>query len=34
DPTLKWDPGEYEGVKSLYVPATTIWHPDIILYNT
>ncbi|ESO00646.1 hypothetical protein HELRODRAFT_82866 [Helobdella robusta] len=34
DPTLKWDPANYDGVLSLYVPAVSIWHPDIILYNT
>lgn len=34
DPTLTWDPEVYDGVRSLYVPAVSIWHPDIILYNT
>jgi nicotinic acetylcholine receptor len=34
DPTLSWDPDDYEGVKVIYVPAAEIWHPDIVLYNT
>jgi len=34
DPMLSWDPDDYEGVSVIYVPAATIWHPDIVLYNT
>ena len=34
DPALKWNPDENGGVEVLYVPATNIWNPDIVLYNT
>jgi len=33
DYKLRWDPEEYGGVKTLYVPAEQIWLPDIVLYN-
>ncbi|CAG0894523.1 unnamed protein product [Darwinula stevensoni] len=33
DYKLKWDPEDYGGVKTLYVPSETIWLPDIVLYN-
>ncbi|RWS21748.1 acetylcholine receptor subunit beta-like 2 [Leptotrombidium deliense] len=33
DNKLQWDPGEYGGVETLYVPAEEIWLPDIVLYN-
>jgi len=34
DPTLHWDPKDYDGVDVIYVPAAELWHPDIVLYNT
>ncbi|ESO07005.1 hypothetical protein HELRODRAFT_111011 [Helobdella robusta] len=33
DYSLVWDPVEYGGVNMLYVPAESIWIPDIVLYN-
>ena len=30
---MKWDPADYAGVETLYVPAENIWLPDIVLYN-
>lgn len=30
---LQWDPKDYGGVKSLYIPSSDIWTPDIVLYN-
>jgi len=33
DYRLKWDPADYAGVETLYVPAENIWLPDIVLYN-
>lgn len=30
---LRWDPQEYGGVDTLYVPAKHIWLPDIVLFN-
>lgn len=34
DTSLKWDPVEYGGVKTLFVPSKSIWVPDLVLYNT
>ena len=33
DYKLRWDPEEYGGVETLYVPSERIWLPDIVLYN-
>lgn len=33
DHYLQWDPDEYGSVDSIYLPATAIWTPDIVLYN-
>uniref|UniRef100_A0A8C2YIF7 Cholinergic receptor nicotinic alpha 6 subunit n=1 Tax=Chinchilla lanigera TaxID=34839 RepID=A0A8C2YIF7_CHILA len=33
DYKLHWDPKEYDGIKTLHVPADKIWKPDIVLYN-
>ena len=33
DNKLRWDPAEYGGVETLYVPAEQIWIPDLLLYN-
>ena len=33
DYKLKWNPQEYGGVRTLYVPSERIWLPDIVLYN-
>ena len=33
DYKLTWNPEEYDNVTQLYVPAESIWHPDLVLYN-
>lgn len=33
DYKLRWNPAEYGGVDTVYVPAEQIWLPDIVLYN-
>lgn len=33
DSKLMWDPEQYEGIQSFYVPAEMIWLPDLVLYN-
>ncbi|GAU89949.1 LOW QUALITY PROTEIN: hypothetical protein RvY_02440-1 [Ramazzottius varieornatus] len=33
DYKLKWDPEEYGGLSTLYIPCEAIWLPDIVLYN-
>lgn len=33
DYKLRWDPEEYGGVSTLYVPSEQIWLPDLVLYN-
>ncbi|KAM6304729.1 neuronal acetylcholine receptor subunit alpha-6 [Podargus strigoides] len=33
DYKLQWDPREYDGIESVWVPADKIWKPDIVLYN-
>jgi len=33
DYKLRWDPAKYGGVKVLRIPHTTIWKPDVLLYN-
>ncbi|KAJ1181803.1 hypothetical protein NDU88_007002 [Pleurodeles waltl] len=33
DYRLTWEPGEYDGIKKLRIPAKHIWLPDIVLYN-
>ncbi|XP_053372545.1 neuronal acetylcholine receptor subunit beta-3-like [Mercenaria mercenaria] len=34
DERLAWDPRDYGGVTEVRVPASTIWLPDISVYNT
>ncbi|CAJ0935294.1 unnamed protein product, partial [Mesorhabditis belari] len=36
DYKLKWDPGEYGGIKDIRFPGTAnaIWKPDVLLYNS
>jgi len=34
DHNLRWNPDDYEGVTTVSLPATKIWTPDIILFNT
>lgn len=34
DYQLKWDPEQYGGIKTLYVPQSDIFKPDIVLYNS
>ncbi|KAI5722485.1 hypothetical protein M8J76_009119 [Diaphorina citri] len=33
DYKLRWDPVDYGGVETLYVPSEHIWLPDIVLFN-
>jgi len=33
DYRLMWDPAQYEGIKTIRVPAQDIWRPDISVYN-
>ncbi|XP_023345770.1 acetylcholine receptor subunit beta-like 2 [Eurytemora carolleeae] len=33
DYKLQWNPEDYGGVETLYVPSERIWLPDIVLYN-
>ncbi|CAG0881011.1 unnamed protein product [Cyprideis torosa] len=33
DYKLRWDPMDYGGVDTLYVPSEHIWLPDIVLFN-
>lgn len=33
DYKLKWDPEEYGGVETLYIPSEHIWLPEIVLFN-
>lgn len=33
DSSLRWDPAAYGDVNMLYVPAESIWIPDLLLYN-
>lgn len=33
DYKLRWNPEEYGGVDTVYVPAEQIWLPDIVLFN-
>jgi len=30
---LTWDPNEFGGIDKIRVPASSIWTPDIVLYN-
>ncbi|XP_052255370.1 acetylcholine receptor subunit alpha-like isoform X2 [Dreissena polymorpha] len=34
DLRLGWNPAQYAGVEKLYLPADTIWLPDITVHNT
>lgn len=34
DINLKWDPADYNNLKSIVIPSSSIWIPDIILYNS
>jgi len=33
DVLLTWDPSNFGGVNNVRVPASSIWTPDIVLYN-
>ena len=33
DPHLSWNASEYGGLKSLRIPSTRLWIPDVVLYN-
>lgn len=33
DELLRWDPAEFEGIKSFRIPCHHVWLPDIVLYN-
>ncbi|KAJ8304467.1 hypothetical protein KUTeg_018050 [Tegillarca granosa] len=34
DANLVWDPKEFGGIEAIRVPATQIWKPDILMYNS
>merc|ERR1719245_2988240 len=34
DDNLRWNASEYENVKDIRVPPSTIWAPDILMYNS
>ena len=34
DPQLVWNPDNYGGLKTFNVKPSTIWVPDIVLYNS
>ena len=31
---LMWDPVKYDNLKSVSVPSSSIWVPDVILFNS
>ncbi|KAI1711145.1 neurotransmitter-gated ion-channel ligand binding domain-containing protein [Ditylenchus destructor] len=31
---LTWDPSEYGNIKEVRLPITSIWKPDVLLYNS
>ncbi|KAI1720719.1 tubulin-tyrosine ligase family domain-containing protein [Ditylenchus destructor] len=33
DPTLSWRPENFGGIKKTWLPMTTVWMPDIIVFN-
>ncbi|XP_050390758.2 acetylcholine receptor subunit beta-like 2 isoform X1 [Patella vulgata] len=33
DERLEWDPSRYGNIKTLRVPASVVWRPDVVLYN-
>ena len=33
DEYLTWNETEYPGIKSLRIPVSEIWHPDIVVYE-
>lgn len=33
DPNFFWKPLDYEGVKQLELPSSSVWTPDLVLYN-
>ncbi|KAK6169464.1 hypothetical protein SNE40_020514 [Patella caerulea] len=33
DERLAWDPSRYGNIKSLRLPASLVWKPDVVLYN-
>ncbi|XP_070571844.1 neuronal acetylcholine receptor subunit beta-4-like isoform X1 [Ptychodera flava] len=33
DSHLHWDPGLYDGITSIRVPAQSLWIPDVLIYN-
>jgi len=33
DINLRWDPAKYNNLTSIVIPSSSIWIPDIILYN-
>ncbi|XP_071953265.1 neuronal acetylcholine receptor subunit alpha-10-like [Antedon mediterranea] len=34
DVHLQWDPDDYDGISTVNLPASSVWKPDVILYNT
>ena len=33
DSNMRWDEAEYGGVKDIRVPPSSLWKPDILMYN-
>ena len=33
DSNMRWDESEYGGVKDIRVPPSSLWKPDILMYN-
>jgi len=33
NPDLKWNPNDFDGLKTVYVDPTKVWVPDVLLYN-
>ena len=33
DSNMRWDESEYGGVKDIRMPPSSLWKPDILMYN-
>ncbi|KAI3379196.1 hypothetical protein SNEBB_006021 [Seison nebaliae] len=34
DMRLQWDPNDYHGIEKISIPASNLWTPDMVLYNS
>lgn len=34
DEKLVWNPAEFDGIEKMKIPSSSLWLPDIVLYNT